>query len=212
MAKVITVAQQKGGAGKTSLLLHLAVVWASGRRRVAVIDTDPQHSLSAWFARRRARIGDQPRLVHRAAEGWKTASEIDRVRRAADVVLVDTPPHAETATRTAIRPADLVIVPMQPTPMDLWATRQTLAMAADERVPALLVLNRVPPRSRMADDIRADLAEGDVPVTRAALGNRQLFASSLTAGHGVTEAARRSRAAEEISALADELWKRLKAL
>ena len=62
------------------------------------------------------------------------------------------------------------------------------------------------------DDIRADLAEGDVPVTRAALGNRQLFASSLTAGQGVTEAARRSRAAEEISALADELWKRLKAL
>ena len=212
MAKVITVAQQKGGAGKTSLVLHLAVAWAAGRRRVAVIDTDPQQSLSAWFAQRQARIGDQPRLMHRAAEGWKTASEIDRVRRDVDVVLVDTPPHAETAARTAIRPADLVIVPMQPTPMDLWATRQTLAMAADECVPALLVLNRVPPRSRMADDIRAELADEDVPVTRCALGNRQLFASSLTAGQGVSEASRRSRAAEEISALANELWNRLKKL
>jgi len=203
---VITIAQQKGGAGKTTLAAHLALAWAALGHRVAVIDIDPQASLSAWFDLRRKRLGGAAPAIEAASiTGWRVAAEVERQARGHDVVLVDSPPHAATEARIAVRAASLVLVPVQPSPMDLWATRATLELARTERVPALLVLNRVPPRANLTEAMLAEFLALGVPLAQSQIGNRVGLASSLAEGKGILEAAPGSRAAEEVGALALEV-------
>lgn len=206
MASVLTVAQQKGGAGKTTLVAQLAVALAAGGRRVGVLDIDPQGSLAAWFAVRSQRLGGEAGgLILSAVAGWRVGTELDRLRRKVDLVLIDTPPHAETEARAAIRGADLVLIPLQPSPMDLWATAPTLEAARSERREARLVANRMPARGTLRDRVLADMAEKNLPLAGAMLGSRVAFAHSMMEGLGVLESAPRDRAAEEVCALADEV-------
>ncbi len=203
---IITIAQQKGGAGKTTLAAHLALAWAVAGRRVAVVDIDPQASLSIWFERRRERRGAAaPDIEVAAITGWRVAAEVERQARAHDVVLIDTPPHAATEARLAVRAASLVLIPVQPSPMDLWATRATLDLARAERVPALLVLNRVPPRAKLTEIMLAEFRAFGVAIARTEVGNRVALAAALAEGKGIAEASRGSRAAAEIAALAEEV-------
>ena len=208
---VITVAQRKGGAGKTTLAAQLAVAWWLQGRRVALLDIDEQGSLQAWAEVRGRAVGEggDGGLPVTHLSGWRLGSELSRLKGAADLILVDCPPHAETDARTAIRASDLVLVPCQPNPLDLWATRETLAIARRENRPALLVLNRVPPRGRSALAIRDAMAEEGLPLADAVLGNRVAFAASMGEGRGVGETEPRSPAAEEIGALAGEILRRL---
>jgi chromosome partitioning protein len=207
---VITIAQQKGGAGKTTLAAHLALTWAASGRRVAVIDIDPQASLSTWFGLRRARLGAAATGIEIASiTGWRVTAEVERQMRSHDIVLVDSPPHAETEARIALRAASLVLVPVQPSPMDLWATRPTLDLAKAEHVPVLLVLNRVPPRSRLTDMVVAELNALGVALARTQIGNRVALAASLAEGKGIHEAAPGTPAAREIAALAEEVLARV---
>ncbi|MDX5361129.1 MAG: ParA family protein [Alphaproteobacteria bacterium] len=208
MAKVITIAQQKGGAGKTSLAAHLGAHWARKGKRVALLDLDPQQSLSAWFAMRQDLGHDSGHLTLRPSSGWRATTEVRRLGEEADVILIDCPPHAETSGRVAIRSADLVVVPCQLSPMDIWASRPTLEMVEKEGRPALLVLNRVPPRGKLADELRARMAKDGLPLAKASLGNRMGFAASLMDGLGVSEAEPRSKAAREIAALATEILRK----
>jgi chromosome partitioning protein len=161
-AKIITVAQQKGGAGKTTLAAHLAVAYTAMNKRVVAVDIDPQQSLSRWYGLRLDRMDGTPAgVLVSATEGWRARAEVDRAAAGHDLVIIDSPPHAETEARIAIRAADLVVVPVQPSPMDVWATRPTLELAAAEKVPALLVFNRVQavgeaqPSGRAAQEIAA---------------------------------------------------------
>jgi chromosome partitioning protein len=203
---VITIAQQKGGAGKTTLAAHLALAWAAEGRRVAVLDIDPQASLSSWFALRRERRGPAaPDIDVAAITGWRVTAEVERRARGHDVVVVDSPPHAATEARIAVRAAQLVLVPVQPSPMDLWATRATLELARSERVPALLVLNRVPPRTRLAAAMLREFLALEAPLAETRIGNRIALAASLAEGKGIVEAEPSSRAAAEIRALAHEI-------
>lgn len=206
--KIITIAQQKGGAGKTTLAAHLALAWAAGRR-VGVIDIDPQGSLAAWFRLRRERLGDKAAAIEVSTlGGWRVAGEVERQARSHDLVVIDSPPHAETEARIAVRAAALVLVPVQPSPMDVWATRATLDLARQERVPALLVLNRVPSRANLTEAMRAELAGLGVPLAEARIGNRVALAAALAEGKGIFEAAPASAAAQEIAALAAEVLRR----
>ncbi|OIQ97185.1 chromosome-partitioning ATPase Soj [mine drainage metagenome] len=207
-ATTIAIAQQKGGAGKTTIAAQLAVAWMRQGYRVALLDVDPQGSLSAWYGMRR-RNGVADDLVSQDVQGWKLSTEIDRLKAAYDILIVDTPPHAETDARVAVRAAGLILMPVQPSPMDLWASAPTLEMARKERTPALLVLNRVPARNRLTDTIRARIAEDDLPLADSMVGNRSGFAASMMDGKGVVETAPRSTAALEIIALADEIAGRL---
>ncbi len=203
--KVITVAQQKGGAGKTTLVAHLAIAFRQAGKSVATVDIDPQASLTRWYEARRTRQGDQMDITHSQINGWRAAGEVTRLARGHDVVVIDSPPHAETEARIAVRAASLVIVPVQPSPMDFWATTPTLELAKQERVPALIVLNRVPPRARLADALIAKMEELGAAVAEAHVGNRVSFAAALLDGHSVTETDKRTRAATEIRALAKEI-------
>ncbi len=119
--------------------------------------------------------------------------------------MVDSPPHAETDARVAIRAADLVVVPTQPSPLDVWATRPTLDLAAKERTPAVLVLNRVPARASLTDRMLEKLEAYDVRLAKATLGSRVAFAESMALGLAAPEHKPNSLAAREARALAKEL-------
>lgn len=209
-ARVITIAQQKGGAGKTTLAAHLAVAWAKAGRSVALLDIDPQASITAWADIRRALpdAPDQPDI--RALTGWRVAGEVDKLKKQFDVLVIDSPPHAETEARVAVRVADLVVVPVQPSPMDLWATQATLDLARQEKTEALLVLNRVPPRANLADVMEQAAAKLGVKLAKTRLGNRVALAGALLDGKGITETAPSSAAGREIAALAKEIYKAAK--
>ena len=212
-AKIITTAQQKGGAGKTTLAAHLAIAWASAGKSVAIVDIDPQASLATWFAMRERRLDGTASnsfkggLDHYAIAGWRVAGKVAELARRHDIVLIDSPPHADTEARFAISAADLVLVPVQPSPMDVWASKATLALAEAEKTPALVVFNRVPARAKLTDLMVAAVRELGAPLAKARVGNRVALAASMAAGFGVTEAAPRARAAAEINALAREVLK-----
>ena len=201
---VITVAQQKGGAGKTTLVAHLAIAFRQLGNRVAIVDVDPQGSLTAWHAARTAALGESG-LTHSQINGWRTAGEVDKLAREHDLVVVDSPPHAETEARIAVRAAKLVIIPVQPSPMDVWATRPTLDLAAAERIRAMLVLNRVPPRGKLTEELSIKLNEMGAHLAATRIGNRVAYAAALLSGRSVTEGARGGNAAKEMRALAGEI-------
>lgn len=203
VAKIITIAQQKGGAGKTTMAAHLAVAWSSsGRRKVAIVDIDPQGSLTQWYKVRSARLGeDETDLTFAAISGWRVRSEIDRLRHTHDLIVIDSPPHTDAEARTAIRAADLVVIPLQPSPMDVWATSATIQICKQERVPVKMVLNRVNPQSKLTEAISGEM----IGLTANRFGNRVIFAGALMHGLGVTEAQPNSLAADEVRALAKEI-------
>ena len=201
MAVVITVAQQKGGTGKTMLAANLAAVFAL-TRRVAVLDIDPQHSLKRWNALRLARTEPATAITFSDLSGWRLAGELERLRRAHDVVLVDSPPQVDADARRAIRGANLVVVPVQPSPPDIWAAEGTLKLAAEEKRPVCLVLNRVGTASRIRDTTDRELRARGLAALSTTLGNRAAFSHAFVEGLGGTEAAPRSQAAAELRALA----------
>lgn len=204
--KVVTVAQQKGGAGKTTLAAHLAACWSQAGLAVAAVDIDPQGSFALWTEmRERARPDLGLGFSFAKLSGWRLPHELARLSREHDVVIVDSAPHAQSDSRTAIRYSHLVVVPVQPSPMDLWATRPTLELARAEKRAALLVVNRMPPRSLLADEVARQLAAIGTPVANIVLGNRTGYASSLGAGLGITEAEPGTTAAQELTRLAAEI-------
>ena len=203
---VITIAQRKGGAGKTTLAAQLAVAWLRQGLPIALLDIDPQGSLAAWVDLRRARLGvGAIGFEFAALPGWRAAQWIEDHARTADLVVVDGPPHAETEAQIAVRAAGLVLIPVQPSPLDLWATEATLKMARDERRRPLVVLNRVSPRSALTDRIASDLAESGALIASTRIGNRVALVRAMSSGLGVAESAGASPAAAEIGALADEV-------
>jgi chromosome partitioning protein len=205
-ATVIAFAQRKGGAGKTTLAAHLAVTWALEGRAVSLLDIDPQGSLAQWHQRREGLLGcGNTGVDFEAVGGWRARSEISRRTRDADIVLLDSPAGVDNDTRSAIRAADLVLVPVQPSPVDVWASRFTLEIAQRERVPALLVLNRVPARACLTSAMREWLVGYEVGLASIAIGSRVRLAAALAEGRGIAESDPSSVAAQEIASLATEL-------
>jgi len=199
LAFIIAVAQQKGGAGKSTLAANLAVALLQGGKRVALLDTDPQASLARWHGLRPASATS---LILEASSGWRVTGVLDKLKRSTDFIVMDTPPHADTDSKIAIRAANLVLIPLQASVPDLWASEATIALAEAEKRPYRLVLNRLPNTGRMRDVVLGELVRRKLPVMLESLGNRSAFAAAFALGLGVTESAARSPAADEIRAIA----------
>jgi chromosome partitioning protein len=201
MGKVIAVAQQKGGAGKTMLAAQLAVALAASGS-VAVLDIDPQGSLTVWGKLRASAAKAAHPITCVATAGWRLTTELDKLKQKHDFVLIDTPPVIDTDARRAIRAADLVLIPLNPSPPDLWAAEGTLKLAAEEKRKVALVFNREPAASRLRKRLEAEIAARGILLLETALGNRAGYSNAFADGLGVTEAGPTTQAAEELRGLA----------
>ena len=206
VGKIITVAQQKGGAGKTTLAANLAVGLSRKGKRVSLLDTDPQGSLGRWFMMRRE-AGD-PGMVFSTASAWGISYECDKLRSEADFVLVDTPPKIDSDLKPAIRESDLVIVPVSASQVDVWATEGVLDMAAREKAEVMVVLNRAKAGTRVADDVDRTLRELGVERAKTTIGHRVAFPETLGVGKSVLEKGKGTWT-DEIEALTNEVLDRL---
>ncbi len=203
MAIVITVAQQKGGAGKSTVSAHLAVAFSQRGQKVILIDIDPQGSTTHWYRVRQEKFGDDyTGLGFVKANGLRLSNEIARYKDSYDIIIVDSPPHTESESKTAIRASDLVVVPVQPSPTDIWAMSATIELARAEEKLFRVLLNRYSPGSRIAKEL-----DSSIPIERftSHLGNRVVFASCMLLGKCVTESDPSSQAAEEVKNLIAEV-------
>lgn len=205
MARVVAFAQQKGGSGKTTLLTQVAASWAAQGRKVGLVDLDPQRSLAGWVDARAKRLGGDLDLSFWESSEWRASGDIRRAAADCAVVLVDCPGHADVLLRSAMRAADIVVIPTQPSAPDAWATRATLKMAAREGALSRVVMNRVPTRGGPGETVEAMLRDDGAEIAATRIGNRIAFANAFLEGSGVTDTAKGTKAAEEVQALAAEL-------
>ena len=205
---IVALLNQKGGTGKTTLALHLAGEWARRGNRVTLIDADPQGSALDWseqrarehLPRRFGVVGLARDTLHR---------EAPELARNADHVVIDGPPRVAGLMRSALLAADLVLIPVQPSPLDGWASAEMLALVNEARIyrPELVarfVLNRCAARTVLARETAEALADHDPPVLSATVGQRIAFAAAAQTGRLVSEIDNAAAAAHEITALAGE--------
>ena len=210
--RVITVAQQKGGSGKTTVAVNLAVALRGRGVSVALLDTDPQGSMGRWYLERLERRGEDEALEFGTSSAWGASYESEKLKKRFDFVIIDTPPKIDSDLRPSLRVADLVLVPVATSHVDLWATESVLELAQRVGRPVLMVLNRAPGRAKLTQDVIAQLDGLHAPRARTVLGNRVIFAETLGEGLGVVEKDRGSAAAAEVEALVDEIGAVLDAL
>ena len=194
---IIAILSGKGGAGKTTLAVHLGVAAETAGHTTAIIDLDPQASALTWKDKREQ---ETPAVVS------AQASRLPQLLQAAedsgaDIVFIDTAPHSEAAGLAAARVAELVLIPCRPAILDLHAIGSTVEITRLADVPALAVLNAVPARTTLAEEARAAISTYDVPTAPQQIGQRIAYVHALTAGLTAQEYEPKGKAAAEIQAL-----------
>ncbi|WP_199258440.1 ParA family partition ATPase [Paracoccus binzhouensis] len=207
--RIITVAQQKGGSGKTTIAVNLAVALRGRGHSVALLDTDPQGSMGRWFLERLGRLGEDEALDFSTSSAWGASYESDKLKKRFDYVIIDTPPKIDSDLRPALRVADLVLVPVATSHVDLWATEGVLDLARREKCDMLIVLNRTRPHTRLAVEVAEKAEELGAEVAGSQIANRVGYAETLGQGLGAGDGSRHVQARAEVEALTDEILARL---
>ncbi len=206
--KVLVLASQKGGVGKTTLSGHLAVeAERTGYGLVALIDTDPQGGLTGWW---RVRQGDSLPMI--AVQPAGLGATLDALREAGvALVVIDTPPAITASIREVVALADLVLVPAKPSPHDLRAVGATVDIVEQAGKPLVFAVNQATARARITTEAIMALSQhGTIaPVT---IHHRVDFATSMTDGRVVAELDKPTKSADEITALWAYLNSRLERL
>lgn len=208
--RVIALLNQKGGAGKTTLATHLAGEFALQGWEVTLLDADPQGSALDW-AHRRLQSGEKRLYGVFGLARDSLHQEAPQVALQADLVIIDGPPRVAAIARSALLAADLVLIPVQPSAYDIWASQEMVQLVTEARVfrpqlRAAFVINRRVVGTVIGREVRTALADQPFDALSGDVSQRIAFADSVAAGKLACEVAPGSRAAREIAALARDVW------
>lgn len=203
---ILGVLNQKGGVGKTTTALSVASALALEGWRVLLVDADPQGSSLAWAAAREANplfsvVGLPKPTLHR---------DMPELSKGYDAVVIDGAPRVNDLGRSVIAASDTILIPVQPSPFDVWAAAETVALIREaavhkERLKAVIAINRRIVGTALGRDVVEALEPLGLPILDASLSQRVVYAESAARGLSAIEAAPNSEAAREVQALAAEL-------
>lgn len=195
--KTIAIISQKGGAGKTTVAIHLAVAAEQKGLNTAIFDLDPQASAASWADKRQS---PTPAVV--SAQAARLTSLLEQaLEQKADLVIIDSAPNADSASLAAARAADLILIPCRPAAFDLNAIGTTLNLAAVAGKPAYVLLNAVPPQGKIGEEARNVLLGNGVLVAEPMLHHLVAFSHAVNDGRSAQEFDPKSKAAAEVEAL-----------
>lgn len=203
---ILTLLNQKGGVGKTTLAVHIATGLAQRDFRCLLIDSDKQGSALDWAATR-----EEPHLFPVVGLPKPTLhKEIDKIGRDYAHVIIDSPPHANDVGRSAIMASDVILIPVQPSPLDIWATEETVKLVTEalpykENLKYAFVINRRIVNTAIGRDVVVTLADFETPILNSHIYQRVAFAECFASGGTVLETEPGSLAAQEIDALVTEI-------
>ncbi len=205
--KIIAILSQKGGAGKTTLAINLSVVASKLRKQSVIIDLDPQASACSWHDDRDLEL---PVVV--SAQASRLQNVIDAAKEeGADFVFIDTSPNSESASLTAARLADYILIPCRPAIMDLRSIKNTIDLVnLAHKKAAAVVLTCVPPRGTLAQQAAVAVSSYEIELCPFQIGQRMDYVHSITAGQGVSEYNKNGKASQEIDALYKWLVRKMK--
>jgi chromosome partitioning protein len=206
---IVALTGQKGGVGKSTTAINLAVAALGRGRKVLLVDADPQGTVRTWGDVAAEAGHDAPTVVAMGATMHKPG-QLREIAAGYDLVVVDCPPRHGDVQRSALMVADLAILPCGPSAADAWALAAGLEAISEARVlrdelQACIVITRKQGRTALGKGARAVLESSGLPVLRTELGQRIAYQEALAAGLGVTRWAPRDGAAKEIVSLLNEI-------
>ena len=204
--KVIGFLNQKGGVGKTTLAVHVADGLARRKKRVLLVDADPQGAALDWAASRRG----EPLFPVAGLPRKSIRKELPALAEGYDFVVIDGPPRVYDVAQAAVLASDLVLIPVQPSPYDVWAAKEIVdliheATGYKPKLKSAFVINRKIANTALGRDVTEALAEYPIPVLGAAISQRVAFAESAAQGLTVFEANQDKLASKEMKNLIDEI-------